>query len=171
MVGLNIAHLFFGLIKQWKKKMKKKKHKKVILFYRPNKKYGFLSNFYKSQLQYRDRLWKTSEHAYQAMKSFSMYDWLWIGNAKTAKKAKERGNKLELRTDWEEVKYNIMVEILKAKFSQNPTILRMLLDTGDAELMENSPYDYVWGIGRDFTGQNLLGKALMEVRGYFVDKI
>ena len=48
-----------------------------------------------------------------------------------------------------------------------------LLSTGDAELLEASPYDRVWGIGfvaaqaeanRANWGLNLLGKALMEVR-------
>jgi ribA/ribD-fused uncharacterized protein len=48
-----------------------------------------------------------------------------------------------------------------------------LMETGDRELVEASPADRIWGIG--FTekdakengerwGQNLLGKALMEVR-------
>lgn len=51
----------------------------------------------------------------------------------------------------------------------------LLLGTGERELVEASPFDRVWGIGfrekdvikagRDRWGQNLLGKALMEVRG------
>jgi ribA/ribD-fused uncharacterized protein len=49
----------------------------------------------------------------------------------------------------------------------------MLLATGERELVEASPYDRIWGIGfaerdaegsRHWWGQNLLGKALMEVR-------
>lgn len=48
-----------------------------------------------------------------------------------------------------------------------------LLRTGDAELVEASPFDRVWGVGfkpeeaeanRKRWGLNLLGKALMEVR-------
>lgn len=51
-----------------------------------------------------------------------------------------------------------------------------LLHTGDRELIEASPYDRIWGIGfaaaaaernRARWGQNLLGKALMEVRDEF----
>lgn len=50
---------------------------------------------------------------------------------------------------------------------------KILLDTGDSELVEAAPKDRIWGIGfgakyaEDFRqewGQNLLGKALMEVR-------
>ncbi|KAJ9157501.1 hypothetical protein NKR23_g611 [Pleurostoma richardsiae] len=49
----------------------------------------------------------------------------------------------------------------------------LLLDTGDRELVEASPYDRIWGIGfreagaegvRGEWGLNLLGKALMRVR-------
>jgi ribA/ribD-fused uncharacterized protein len=49
----------------------------------------------------------------------------------------------------------------------------MLLATGDRELAEASPFDRVWGIGftadcaemnRESWGQNLLGRALMDVR-------
>jgi predicted NAD-dependent protein-ADP-ribosyltransferase YbiA (DUF1768 family) len=51
----------------------------------------------------------------------------------------------------------------------------LLLNTGDCELVEASPFDRVWGVGftaedadrtkRSLWGSNLLGKALMEVRG------
>ncbi|KAL8644743.1 MAG: hypothetical protein Q9226_007611 [Calogaya cf. arnoldii] len=49
----------------------------------------------------------------------------------------------------------------------------MLLQTGDRELVEASPFDRIWGIGysaehaeahRSMWGANLLGKALMRVR-------
>ncbi|KAG6331540.1 hypothetical protein ID866_7550 [Astraeus odoratus] len=40
----------------------------------------------------------------------------------------------------------------------------MLLGTGDAELIEDSPRDYFWGIGADKTGRNELGKALQRLR-------
>ncbi|KAI7763345.1 hypothetical protein LZL87_011026 [Fusarium oxysporum] len=49
----------------------------------------------------------------------------------------------------------------------------MLINTGDRELVEASPFDRVWGVGfkaadadaaRELWGENLLGKELMEVR-------
>ncbi|KAL8828122.1 MAG: hypothetical protein Q9170_006742 [Blastenia crenularia] len=49
----------------------------------------------------------------------------------------------------------------------------MLLETGDRELIEASPFDKIWGIGysahiadayRGSWGENLLGKALVRVR-------
>jgi ribA/ribD-fused uncharacterized protein len=50
---------------------------------------------------------------------------------------------------------------------------KLLLATGDRELVEASPFDKIWGVGfsekgaernRHKWGQNLLGKALMTVR-------
>ena len=76
---------------------------------------------------------------------------------------------------WDAVKYDVVVDGNMAKFSQNPELKSFLLSTGDAKLVEASPVDRIWGVGlaegspliRDksrWEGQNLLGKALMEVR-------
>jgi len=54
--------------------------------------------------------------------------------------------------------------VLRAKFSQHTHLMQMLIDTGDAQLVEDSPYDAFWGIGRDGTGQNQLGLLLQEIR-------
>ncbi len=40
----------------------------------------------------------------------------------------------------------------------------MLLDTGDAALIEASPYDHFWDCGASGTGLNMLGTILMETR-------
>jgi ribA/ribD-fused uncharacterized protein len=76
---------------------------------------------------------------------------------------------------WDTKKYEIVVEGNKAKFSQNDELKEFLLSTGDAILVEASPYDRIWGIGLypaqaakgtvdQWRGLNLLGCALMEVR-------
>jgi ribA/ribD-fused uncharacterized protein len=68
-----------------------------------------------------------------------------------------------------------MVDGLISKFTQNPDILKILLDTEDKILAEASPYDKIWGIGfaeddprakyqSQWQGKNLLGKVLMRVR-------
>jgi len=60
-------------------------------------------------------------------------------------------------------------------------IREFLLSTGNAILVEASPYDKIWGIGLDrehaekvpvekWTGENLLGCALMETRDWLNDK-
>ena len=65
---------------------------------------------------------------------------------------------------WNECRYDIMKEALFLKFSQNKDICKILLNTGNSYLVENSPTDYVWGCGKDNTGMNLLGHALMDIR-------
>ena len=78
---------------------------------------------------------------------------------------------------WDMKKYEIVVEGNKAKFSQNDELKEFLLSTGDAILVEASPYDRIWGIGLypaqaakgtvdQWRGLNLLGCALMEVRDW-----
>lgn len=57
-----------------------------------------------------------------------------------------------------------MKEALYLKFSQNKDICKILLDTENSYLVENSPTDYIWGSGKDNTGKNLLGHALMDIR-------
>jgi ribA/ribD-fused uncharacterized protein len=80
---------------------------------------------------------------------------------------------------WDSRKYEIVVEGNKAKFSQNKDLKDYLLSTGDAILVEASPYDKIWGIGLypaqaakgtidQWKGLNLLGAALMEVRDWLI---
>ncbi|KAM7189567.1 protein of unknown function (DUF1768) domain containing protein [Naviculisporaceae sp. PSN 640] len=81
---------------------------------------------------------------------------------------------------WDEVKYNVVVVGNMAKFGQNKHLMKVLLDTIGRELAEAASKDRVWGIGftannarknpsREKWGQNLLGKALMEVRERIMD--
>lgn len=74
---------------------------------------------------------------------------------------------------WVQHRYDIVLRGNMLKFGQNPALREQLLATGEAELVEASPSDRVWGIGvrakkaaesRAAWGLNLLGKALMEVR-------
>lgn len=43
------------------------------------------------------------------------------------------------RSDWFDVNVGIMDEILEAKFTQNAHLEGLLFDTGDSEIIENSP--------------------------------
>jgi len=66
--------------------------------------------------------------------------------------------------DWEEVKEDVMRRALRAKFTQHDDLRVLLLETGEAVIVENAPGDLYWGIGRDGTGKNRLGALLMELR-------
>jgi ribA/ribD-fused uncharacterized protein len=76
---------------------------------------------------------------------------------------------------WSAKRVDIMVEGLFEKFNQKENLKQALLDTGDTEIVEASPYDTIWGIGwkeedpqahdkSKWRGQNLLGIVLMKVR-------
>jgi ribA/ribD-fused uncharacterized protein len=65
---------------------------------------------------------------------------------------------------WNAARDPIMLQGVRAKFSQNESLKALLVGTGDAVLIEDSPTDYYWGCGFKKTGQNKLGKTLMIVR-------
>ena len=83
--------------------------------------------------------------------------------------AKRLGKRVELRPDWEDVKIDIMRQVLKSKFTQNPELKAKLIATGDAELIEGNNWnDRFWGVCNG-KGQNHLGRLLMELRAELVD--
>lgn len=125
--------------------------------------HAFLSNFYDHPIEYKGKMWPTSEHAYQAMKSPYEHEQEWVREQGTPGKAKRAGQKIHLRDDWEEMKVPVMREILEIKF-EDPELKQMLLDTGDARLVEgNAWHDVFWGMC-DGKGKNWLGRLLMEIR-------
>lgn len=75
------------------------------------------------------------------------------------------GREDEYRDDWYEIRVEIMLDLLRQKFA-HPELRQMLLDTGDAELLEGNNWgDVFWGVDQDTgEGQNWLGRLLMQVR-------
>ncbi len=126
--------------------------------------FRFLSNFYGAPLMYRGIAYPTSEHAYQATKSLNENTRMNISILGTPAEAKRYGGTVQLRPDWDEVKIEIMTEIVRAKFIQNPSLTEKLLATEDFILEEGNTWgDDFWGVCNG-VGQNHLGKILMEVR-------
>lgn len=139
---------------------------KTIRFYKEFGEYGYLAT-YSNHGFFKDGIyWKTSEHYYQAQKFVEPEVKLKIANAKTPKIASTigRDRNLNLRSDWEEIKQNIMYDAVYFKFKQNKDILRKLLDTGNAELVEATLKENYWGCGPNNDGQNNYGKILVRVR-------
>lgn len=104
------------------------------------------------------------ENYFQAHKSLDIADHQRISKL-APNLSKREGRKLELRPDWEEVKYEVMKTALRVKFSQ-PGWGILLLSTGDNMIIEwNNWNDKIWGVSIfDNEGENMLGKALMEIR-------
>ena len=125
------------------------------------------SNFYRAQIYVDGRMWKTSEHYYQAMKFDGHPEHVKdVHNARIPADAAKigRDKKRPLREDWEEVKDDVMYRALKAKYTQHPKLRKLLVDTGNAILVEHTVNDRYWGDGGDGSGKNMLGKLLMKLR-------
>lgn len=146
--------------------------------------YRFLSNFWIAPLVWEGVLWPSSEHAYQAAKCLDRSLWpLFIDMRVAAVKHAGRGSfkvkqpdetfieyKFDLREDWEDVKFEIMYDIVHAKFDQNPDLKQKLLDTGNAHLEEGNHWnDRIWGVcpAGSGNGKNWLGEILMDIRREF----
>jgi len=76
---------------------------------------------------------------------------------------------------WEGICREYVYDANMAKFTQNPDMLKQLMDTEDREMVEASPLDKIWGIGLHFDdeaaldrdqwqGTNWLGEAIMRVK-------
>ena len=63
-----------------------------------------------------------------------------------------------------------MEDILRHKLEQNLYVKEKLLDTGDLEIIEDSPKDAFWGWGSDRNGENQLGRIWMKLRDELRDK-
>lgn len=133
-------------------------------------KYAFLSNFFHSPFAYDGIEYPTVEHFFQAMKTLDQEERKKIASADSPGKAKRMGRHVQLRKDWEQVKYTIMCIGIKCKFDAHPELASKLIATGDTILIEgNSWHDNIWGSCfcpkcAEISGQNWLGEILMKER-------
>lgn len=139
-------------------------NEKQVLFYE-NEFYPF-SNFSSFQIEWKGKLWPTSEHVYHSEKFEDEETKEKIRNMSSAHEALKfaEANKDKRRADWENVRLGIMKEILRAKVAQHAYVKKKLIDSGDRELIEGSWRDDFWGWGPKKDGANHLGKLWMEIR-------
>jgi len=148
--------------------------------------YEFLSNFYPALIHYDGITYPSAEHAYQAAKCLDDAEILnlamtgdttaWtpittglelkfaIAAEPSSGKAKRMGKRLPLRPDWEQVKLDIMLQIVTLKF-KDEHLAAMLKRTAPCILIEGNNWgDDYWGVDVAKGGLNMLGKVLMHVR-------
>jgi len=155
-----------------------------VFFYghNPNEPYGCFSNFFPSNFTVNGIIYNCSEQYFMKMKQ-EMFD---PNNHNLANKIMSTTNPFVIKKfgrqvnnyddiKWNQERYKIMVDALTAKFSQNTNLKQILVNTGNKHLAETTKNDKIWAIGLDLNdpkrfdetqwkGQNLLGKALMDVR-------
>ena len=79
--------------------------------------------------------------------------------------SKKVGREIDLREDWNDIRYEVMKTGLRAKFSKPEWKEKLLLTGTDTIIEWNNWNDKSWGVSiYDCEGDNLLGKALMEIR-------
>ena len=142
---------------------------KIIGFNKKNRT-EFLSNFYPSTITYETRQYSTVEHAYQASKTLEPSTRELIRKSKTPADAKKLGRAVVLRSDWHEVRVDIMRSLIKDKF-ENPFLRHLLIMTNGLTLVnENRWNDKFWGVCNGI-GENWLGKILEEVRDEAISEV
>lgn len=130
--------------------------------------WGFLSNFHSSEVVLDGLIFTSVEHGYQAAKTLDQDKKLEIQRAPKPGDAKRLGRAVPLRPDWDDVKEQVMLGLLRQKFSDDPLRSR-LLATGDAVLIEGNTWgDRYWGVSGG-QGLNRLGLMLMAVRQELAD--
>ena len=138
-------------------------------------KFRFLSNFWPAKVEIDGIEFPTVEHAYQASKTVSYAAFIRQTQTTheqycqlTPGQAKRLGHKVALRPDWDKVRMQVMLGLLRQKFAV-PELAKMLCDTSGKWLIEgNHWHDNFWGVcgcQRCGTGANMLGMLLMQVRG------
>ena len=138
----------------------------IILFYSVNEAYGGFSNFALYPIKLKKKIWKTTEHYFQAQKYAGTDYENQIRKATSPMRAAQMGRnrKIKIRKNWDNIRDNIMYEVLKAKFTQHDDLKMLLLETENKILVEHTENDSYWGDGGDGSGKNRLGKLLMKLR-------
>lgn len=126
-------------------------------------KYRFLSNFHLAEVYFEGLKYPSTEHAYQAAKSLDeniRKEFLEL----TCSKAKNKGQEILMREDWDIIKYDVMFSVVYDKFFRHKDLRQLLLETGDKYLEETNHWnDTYYGVCNG-KGQNNLGNILMQVR-------
>ena len=147
----------------------------AILFYERNQPYFEFTNFHRCNVSIDGCVWPSTEHYFQAQKFIGTPFCEQIRNLTSPREAFAQSRVPVVsqwkRSDWEEVKKDIMYRALLEKFSQNTRLRMLLVHTGERELVENSPHDSYWGVGSNGRGTNHLGKLLMKVRRHMFELV
>lgn len=137
--------------------------------------YRWASNFHPCIVVHDALPFPSSEHAYMFAKLEQTeenaeqmkltYDYI---ISLSEREVKKWGRSIELRSNWENIKYDIMAAIVFDKFSRNLDLREKLLATGNKYIEETNWWsDVYWGVDIKKGGANNLGKILMKTREFW----
>jgi hypothetical protein len=132
--------------------------------------YRFLSNFEVCPVWFDGLLYSSTEAAYQSAKTNDMEKRKEF-TTMTPRDSMHAGRAMEkttyFRSDWLEVKYEVMSSCIFDKFYRNKELREKLLATGDKYIEESNHWkDIYWGVC-DGKGESNLGKVLMGIREFW----
>jgi len=138
----------------------------TVCFYSQSETHREFSNFAPFAIDLDRAHWASVEHYYQAQKFSDPDIRKAIRRAEKPAIAKNLAekHKAAIRPDWDSVKDEVMYRAVSAKFAQHAELRKLLLATGEEDIAESAPTDYYWGIGREGTGQNKLGRIMERIR-------
>ena len=154
----------------------------AIYFHKPEEPYGFLSNWYPSDIVVDGKRFSSTEQYIMYRKCMILDDEASAKQVMATDDPEQQQtigrnakNYEDRKAIWEGICQVVAMRGLLAKFSQHDDLRQKLLETGDDDLVECARSDHRWacGIGlydddrRDINrwkGKNILGFALMEVR-------
>jgi ribA/ribD-fused uncharacterized protein len=156
----------------------------VILFAEPDTNdYGFLSLKWAVEIEFNETRYNSAQQALSAELAKAFNDEAGLQKIMSVDSPEEIDYTLEdvpgepdtNRAKWNDLTKQLMYDINIAKYNQYPELAARLLETKNAILGAYIPDDTLIGIGLsldniqskkpvNWTGQNILGKALMDIR-------
>lgn len=112
----------------------------------------------------------TPEHFYQAHKTPFKEEQKKVLTAPTPGKAKRLGRSVTLRSDWETIKFDIMIAAQLLKCIYEPDYHYLIMNTPNHEFVEyNNHHDNIWGTClcekcKTLPKQNLLQQVLINIK-------
>ncbi len=148
----------------------------TIRFYRANEKdWGCFSNLFQRVMEFEGEHFSCAEAAFQAGKPRRPEVRAWLLAAPSPALLAMTAHILptwEIASGWSQGRYDRMLRVVRAKFTQHADLAAILLSTGDARIAESARWDndvnQRWGEVPDgkggWKGKNWLGEILMKVR-------
>lgn len=146
-------------------------------------KYGILSDYYESEFMMEGIHFYSAKAAYSYLKAKFFNDQRMLSlipNERDPRTSENLGNCVMPfnEEDWSKVRYKCIVYVLKHKFWQNLMAREALLETEDKIIIYSNKNKY-FGITNfdesldlsELKGENQLGRALMEVRDWIIEKL
>ena len=127
--------------------------------------YDFLNNRFGCSFVWDGIRFNNVEAAFQASKCVDKAERNLFSKL-SVEKAAMKGGRITPSPEWEKHKLETMMSIQIAKFTQNPSLMKRLIDTENCKIINgNNKQETYWGVDLySWKGENNLGKILMEIR-------